>query len=210
MNENKAYLAKLQKRKPQLIEQMESYAASHQIPIIDSESFAVMLMLLKIKNPTKILEIGTAIGYSAIRIAQELPQATVVSIEQSEEMFAKAGEFISEAGLAERIQVVFGDALECSEKVTHYCPFDALFIDAAKGQYKAFFDLYSKMVKPGGVVVSDNVLFRGYVASSSVPPKRFRRIVNKLREYNHYLAKHLDFDTTFLSVGDGIAVSLKK
>lgn len=204
------YLESLQKSKPPFIKKLESYADIHHIPIMDQQSMDLFLTLLKLKKPKKLLEIGTAIGYSAIRIAQTLPECLIVSIDRNGELLEVAKSFISEAGLSKQIKLVHGEATRQADNLKNDCPYDALFIDAAKGQYRHFFDVFSRMVAQEGLVVSDNILFRGMVAGDEEVPKRFQSIVKRLREYNHYLAEHPDFDTTFLPIGDGLAVSVKK
>ncbi len=189
--------------------EMEQYAKQHQIPIMELIGIETLIHLLKIQQPKRILEIGTAIGYSAIRFAQALPEVQVVSIERDPLRYEKALEYIEKANCSNRIQVLFGDALELVEQVKTLTPFDVLFIDAAKGQYKRFFELYKGFVRGQGLIVSDNVLFRGLVAQE-VGEKRVRGIATKLNSYNEWLMQHGEFETTIFPIGDGVAVSIKK
>ncbi|WP_100372010.1 O-methyltransferase [Bacillus sp. FJAT-45037] len=209
-SEVETYLKSLVPKRDPRIEEMEQYAKEHQVPIMDLVGMESLLQQLKLIQPKRILEIGAAIGYSSIRMADALPDAGVVTIERDEPRYMEALENIRKNELADRIQVRFGDALDLAETLESEDLFDVLFIDAAKGQYQRFFDLYGKMVKPGGVVFSDNVLFRGLVAEDVIEEKRLRSIVKKLRIYNEWLMSHPDYETRILPVGDGLAISIKK
>ncbi|WP_088102588.1 O-methyltransferase [Halalkalibacter urbisdiaboli] len=204
------YLKTLVPARGERIEEMERYAKEHEVPIMDLVGMESLLQQLRIVQPKRILEIGAAIGYSAIRMAVALPNATVVTIERDEERYKLALENIKLNGLQGRIHVLFGDALELAEKLEEEPPFDVLFIDAAKGQYQRFFDLYSNRVNIGGIIISDNVLFRGLVAEQEIENKRLRSLSKKLRTYNKWLMDHSDYETRILPVGDGLAVSIKK
>lgn len=172
----------------------------------------VLLQILSVKQPKKILEIGTAIGYSAIRMALELPSAEIYTIERNEKRHEEAVNNIKEFQLDDRIHVFYGDALELADAVHVTAPYDVIFIDAAKGQYQNFFHLYEPMLSPDGVILTDNVLFKGLVAEdySKIEPKRRRRLVAKIDEYNHWLMNHPDYQTAIIPVGDGLAISKKK
>ncbi|KGA98014.1 SAM-dependent methyltransferase [Alkalihalobacillus alcalophilus ATCC 27647 = CGMCC 1.3604] len=205
-----AYLKKLAPRRGEKIEAIEAYALEHDVPIMDLVGMECLLQQLKLVQPKRILEIGTAIGYSAIRMATSLPEVTVVTIERDEPRYLEAKKNVSDLGLTERIQIHFGDALDIFESLEPEADFDVLFIDAAKGQYQRFFDLYSQKVRSGGIIFSDNVLFRGLVTEVEVESKRLRGMVKKLQRYNESLMLHPDYDTRILPVGDGLAISIKK
>ncbi len=190
------------------VERLEAHAKENQIPIMDRIGIESLLLLLKLLRPKRVLEIGTAIGYSAIRIAQALPEAVVVTIERDEERFKQALTNIKALNLESRIRVLCGDALAMAKELEGERPFDVLFIDAAKGQYQRFFELYSPLVAPGGVIFSDNVLFRGLVSEETVP-KRWQSLVKKIRHYNEWLMRQEGYETMILPVGDGLAVSIK-
>jgi predicted O-methyltransferase YrrM len=209
-NEIQEYIVQLRKPLPSYVAEMELYAKEHHVPIMDAVSMEAMLNILQLRKPKRILEIGTAIGYSAIRMALSLQDCEIITIERDEERFQLAKKNISEAGLTDRIKVFEGDALEVVQEVQDEGPFDALFIDAAKGQYKRFYDIYAKHVQVGGIIISDNVLFRGLVAEEEVVEKRFRSMVKKLKQYNMFLMEHPDYHTTIYPIGDGIAVSIKE
>ncbi|RBW70454.1 O-methyltransferase [Bacillus taeanensis] len=204
------YIVQLRKPLPSYVTEMELYAKEHHVPIMDPVSMEAMLNILQLKKPKRILEIGTAIGYSAIRMALSLPECEIITIERDEERFQFAKQNIHKAGLTARIKVIEGDALEAAEEVKYEGPYDALFIDAAKGQYMRFHDTYAEHVQSGGIIISDNVLFRGLVAEEEVVEKRFRSMVKKLKQYNKFLMEHPDYSTTIYPIGDGIAVSIKE
>lgn len=196
-------------REPGIIE-IEEYAKEHGVPIMELVGMEAMLQFLRLVQPKSILEVGTAIGYSATRMAKALPDVRIVTIERDKIRYDKAIENIDKMQLQEQITVIFGDALETGDIVGKYGPFDCIFIDAAKGQYTRFFELYSPMLSPNGVVFSDNVLFRGLVAKNTIEERRQRSLVEKIKGYNKWLMNHTEFDTTILTVGDGIAISRKR
>ncbi|WP_070120768.1 O-methyltransferase [Bacillus marinisedimentorum] len=193
-----------------LIEEMERYAKEHRVPIMELTGIETLLQLLRMKEPDTILEIGTAIGYSAIRMAQALPNVHIYTIERDEDRYKRALDYINRAGLEGRIHILLADALEAKDKLPDSIQFGAIFIDAAKGQYARFFELYSPMLSEGGTIISDNVLFKGLVAEEHVNHKRIRPMVEKLKKYNKMLMGHEEYDTAILPVGDGIAISKKR
>jgi predicted O-methyltransferase YrrM len=205
-----AYLQSFTSEKNPLILEMEQYATKHSIPIMEWTGIETMLQVLKIRKPEKILEIGTAIGYSAIRMADALPNAKIVTIERDAERYEKALYYIQQSGFSSRIQLIFGDALEKWEEASQSGPYDALFIDAAKGKYQHFFQTYEKMLKANGLVITDNVLFKGLVVENQIENKNIKNLVKKIRSFNEWLMNHPDFETTILPVGDGVAISIKR
>lgn len=206
----KQYLADLQPMRDPLLLKMKDFAKQKRIPIMDDMSMAVLLSLIKIKRPKKILEIGSAIGYSAIRMAKACEQCTIISYDIDEERLKHAVANARECGLENRLKFVHGDVLEHIEQINGEGPYDFILIDAAKSKYREYFDAFSPMLNRHGVIVCDNVFFRGMAASCEEPEKKYRTIVNKLREFNRYIAQHERFVTTFYPVGDGLAVSIKE
>ncbi|ARK29249.1 O-methyltransferase [Halalkalibacter krulwichiae] len=204
------YLKELVPLRCKYIEAMEQYAKEHEVPIMDLVGMESLLQLLKLHQPKRILEIGTAIGYSAIRMAEALPDAKILTIERDQERYNEAIKNIGHLQMTERIDARFGDALELVQTLESEPLFDVLFIDAAKGQYKRFFELYGQFVKSGGVIYSDNVLFRGLVAEEGIENKRLRKLAQKIDGYNQWLMELEGFDTRILPVGDGLAISLKQ
>lgn len=204
------YLSSFIQQKDGLILEMEEYALTNNVPIMDRLGMEFMLQLLRLIQPSSILEIGTAIGYSGIRMAQALPNAHIVTVERDEERYEKAKEFVSRSDVSEQLSLIYGDALETFEKVQKHGTFQVIFIDAAKGQYQRFFELYERLLEPEGVIITDNVLFRGLVAGGTIENKRIRSLVTKIRSYNEWLMGHSGYDTTIFPIGDGVAVSKRK
>ncbi len=193
-----------------LLTEMERYASEHHVPIMELAGIETMLQLLRIQHTENILEVGTAIGYSALRMVTALPDAHVYTIERDNERIQVAKEFIKRSEKGARITLIEGDALEVEEIICDHAPFDAIFIDAAKGQYKKFFEIYEKYLSPDGIILTDNVLFKGLVAETEIESKRTRNLVKKINEFNHWLLNHSDYDSVILPVGDGIAISKRK
>ena len=192
------------------VTELELYAKENHVPIMDPISMHFLQQLIRIQQPKCILEIGTAIGYSALRMLEAKPDASIVSIERDVERYKFAVDFIQAQNQQQQIQVLYGDALELAQNVHSQAPFDLLFIDAAKGQYQRFFELYSSSIRKGGLIISDNVLFKGYVADPSEDNLRLTKIANKINNYNHWLINNPGFHTTIVPIGDGVAISIKK
>jgi predicted O-methyltransferase YrrM len=205
-----SYIESLVPMRSPLLLEMETYALRHNIPIMELTGIEAMLQLLRIQQPGTILEVGTAIGYSALRMAEALPESKIVTIERDEERLHTAEQFIHRSGHHRQITLVKGDALDVGATVRSHGPFDAIFIDAAKGQYQKFFEIYSKNLADDGMIVTDNVLFKGLVTEQEIESKRTRNLVNKINAFNHWLMNHPDFDSVILPVGDGVAVSKRK
>ncbi|GIN55867.1 O-methyltransferase [Lederbergia ruris] len=204
------YLHSLIGDRPSIFYEMEQYAKEEHVPIMESTGIEVMLQMMKIQKPKRILEIGTAIGYSALRMAEALPDSQIVTIEIDESKIEKAQHYIQQAGAEKRISIIHGNALDVLETVRSFAPFDAIFIDAAKGQYKKFFEMYSKFLPASGCIYVDNVLFRGLVADPTARDnKRLAKIAEKLAGFNQWLMSHNEFETVIIPVGDGLAVSRK-
>lgn len=204
------YIEKMIPARPALLEKMEQYAKENNVPIMELAGIEALLQLLRIQKPKAILEVGTAIGYSALRMAFALPSCKIITIERDAERYKLAEQYIQEAGKDSHIHIIKGDALECEAEIKDYAPFDAIFIDAAKGQYKRFFDLYASYLGADGVIITDNVLFKGLVCESDIENKRIRNLVSKINDFNHWLMNHPDYTTIILPVGDGVAITKKR
>ena len=217
------YLDRLYRPQNSFLAKLRSDAESRMIPIILRDAEGLLLQLLRIYRPLRILEIGTAVGYSAISFAVECPQAKIVSLEISEESVAAARKNIREAGLSDSIWVMAGDARESlvllreaflqEERETGQAPqlFDFVFIDGPKGHYREFWDGAEPLIREGAVVVSDNVLFKGMTASDAfIPERRQKTITNRMRSYLEFLTSTPGIQTAVVPVGDGMAVSIVK
>lgn len=194
----------------ELFNEMEQYAREHGVPIMELSGIETILQILRIADSKRILEVGTAIGYSALRMATVLPDATIITIERDSERYSIAEEYIKRANKTNQIEIIKGDALEVVPTVEQYGLFDCIFIDAAKGQYKKFFEIYSRFLQPDGLIITDNVLFKGLVYEQDVQNKRVRSLVTKINDFNQWLMKHPEFDTVIIPVGDGVAISKKR
>ena len=190
-----------------LLAELEEYAKENSVPISQPEAIRLTEILLKIKNPEKILEIGTAIGYSAIRMAQN-SKAHITTIEISDEMADVAEKNIEKAGFKDRIKIIKGDACEVLKNMNE--SFDVIFIDAAKGHYDDFFRECDRMLKKGGVLISDNVLYKGMTATDDLVVRRKITIVRRLRAYLEMLKDNKNYSTSIVPIGDGVALSIKE
>lgn len=211
MKDFEAYLSSLRESDSPLIREMEEFAAEHRIPIMDRSGMETFIGLLQIQRPKLILEIGSAIGYSAIRMVSALEEASVVTIERDEERHASAVGYIERSGFKDRITLIEGDALLLHDDSLPSLRYDALFIDAAKGQYKRFFEKYSEHVTVGGIIYCDNMFMHGAVMlPDEEVPKRNRTMIRNLKEFTSWVMVHPNYDTSLLPVGDGILVAVKK
>ncbi len=189
------------------IEQIKKYALENHIPIImDDTLFEVNKILDEIK-PQKILEIGTAIGYSAIRFSKYLAQDGIIdTIERDEERIQQAIQNIRDLKLEDKINILQGDALEILPTLTG--PYDVVFIDAAKGKYPIFLQEALRMLKINGIIIADNILYKGYVMSDYNKHKQ-RTAVRGLRQFLKDLEENPNLETKLLEVGDGLVISKK-
>lgn len=195
-------------RQPTLL-RLEQEGREEGIPNIQRSGIAFLRLLLQLTAPRRILEVGTAIGYSAIHMALAAPEAEVVTLELNAERAERAKRNFDEAGVGRRVRCIHGDALQTLEEIEGM--FDVLFIDAAKGKYREFLQLALPKLRPGGWIASDNVLFRGLAAmpESEVPENR-RSMIRKLQGYNELLSTHPELETLLVPTGDGIAISRKR
>lgn len=189
------------------IKELEDYAAKNSVPISQPESIRLTEILLKLKNPARILEIGSAIGYSAIRMALS-SNAEITTIELSEEMADEAEKNIEKMGLTDRIKVLRGDASEVIKTLDE--EFDVIFMDAAKGHYMDFFEGCDRLLKKGGLLISDNVLYKGMTATDDLVVRRKITIVRRLRAYLEMLKENKAYSTAIIPIGDGVALSIKE
>lgn len=191
-----------------LLAQMEAFAAEHRVPIINENGRRVFIDVVQSQKPHRVLEIGTAIGYSALLTALHgADDVRIVSLELSAERAAEAQDFISRSPYADRIEIVMGDAGENLKQLNPAEKFDMVFIDAAKGQYPDYLEKVLPLLADDGIIVADNVLFRGYVCSEDKPPRRYKTIVKRLREYLAAVNDGSRFATKIYENGDGLAVT---
>ena len=192
-----------------LILEMEEYAKEHNVPIIEKESIAFLMKFIKQHDIKNVLEIGSAIGYSGILMASSSRQVKVTTIERDETNYMEALKNVKKCGFEGKVTVVFQDALELN--LAEGTEYDLIFIDAAKGQYKKFFEKYKYFLASGGAIITDNLKFHGYVGKSDkIESKNLRQLVGKIEGYIDFLKTNEEFDTEFLDIGDGLSVSVRK
>ena len=188
--------------------EMERYAKDYNVPIIEKESIAFIMKFIKENNIKDILEIGSAIGYSAILMASVSDKVTVTTIELDDTRYMECLKNVKKCDLEKRINVVCQDALEMNLSGVSY---DLIFIDAAKGQYTKFFEKYKYFLKPGGVIITDNLKFHGHVGNrNNIASRNLKQLVGKIENYIDFLKNNDEFETKFYDVGDGLSVSMRK
>ena len=192
----------------ELLREMESYAALHHVPIINERGRQAFLQVVQEAKPHRVLEIGTAIGYSSLLMAQHgAADIEITTLELSDERIKTAQGYIDRSAYADRIHIMGGDEAENLLKLQLTGQkFDFVFIDAAKGQYVDYFHKIQPMLADKAVILADNVLFRGYVKGDVPTPRRFKTIVKRLREYIE-LVSQPPYVTEILENGDGLAVT---
>ncbi len=191
-----------------VIKDLEDYAKENHVPIMEHDGIEFLTNYIKEHEEIKnILEIGCAIGYSAIRMAIIRDDIHVTTIERDQERYLKAIENVKAFHLDDRITILFQDALE----VELDDKYDLIFIDAAKSQYIKFFEKFTPLLSVNGVVFSDNLLFHGYTKQKErIESKNLRQLVQKIRKYIAYLEENPEYITKFYKIGDGIAVTKRR
>lgn len=195
-----------------IIEDIKIKARENYVPILQDVSLEFILKILEEKRPNNILEIGTAVGYSAINFSKYLSgeNAYIKTIEINEDMYKEACENIKKVGLEDKIEIIHADATEYLKEIDENSEkFDVIFIDAAKGQYLKFLDNAIRLSKKGSIIIADNVLFKGRVLSG-YNEHRHRTATNRLREYLKIIEEDKRLDSKLYKIGDGIAVSIVK
>ena len=187
---------------------MEHYAEVNNVPIIEHDSIEFIRKYIELNNVKSILEIGTAIGYSAILMASVSDDVEVTTIERDEKKYREAVKNINACDLDKRIEIVFNDALDVN-LVGH--KYDLIFIDAAKGQYIKFFEKFENYLNPGGVIITDNIKFHGLVENKDkIESKNVLGLVTKIEKYIEFLKENDEYTTKFYDIGDGLSVSYRK
>lgn len=191
-----------------LFKQMEDFAKENKVPIINENGRKVFIEIIKKYKPQRVLEIGTAIGYSALLTTYYgAENAKIISLELDEERAKQAQDFINQSAYREQIKIILGDAAKNIEKLDKNYKFDIVFIDAAKGQYPDYLQKVLPLLADDGIILADNVLFRGYVMSEEKPPRRYKTIVKRLREYIAMVSDTDKFTTEIFENGDGLALT---
>ena len=205
-----AYINSLDTGNSPLVNSIRREALDDNVPIIRQESESLLKVMLRLKQPKHILEVGTAVGYSALLMSENVSEdCHITTLEKYEKRIPVARENFSKAGKTEQITLIEGDATDILKELEG--PYDFIFMDAAKGQYMAFFEDAMRLLAPGGILISDNVLQDGDVIESRFAvTRRNRTIHSRMREYLYTLTHHDELTTTILPIGDGMAVSVRR
>lgn len=195
--------------KEEILDSIKRDALENHVPIIEDDSLEIIKTILKIKKPNKILEIGTAVGYSAIEFSKYIygDNAKIKTIEISDEMYNTAIENISNMELEDKIEVIHADAVEYLKTVPDDEKYDVFFIDAAKGQYLKFLEESIRLSKNESIIIADNMFYRGRTLSDYNEHKH-RTATNRLREYLVIMNEDKRLDSSLINVGDGLAISI--
>lgn len=202
--EQERYLERLLPPRDALLAEMEEHARRDDIPIADPEVGRLLEVLARVKGALRIVEIGTAIGYGALRLARGAPQARVVTIDRDPAMLAAARGYLERGGVLDRVDLVEGEALDAIARLEP--PFDLAWVDAAKADYRRYLDRLLPLVVVGGLLVFDNVLWKGRVAE---PPDEDDPAADHLRTFNGYLMMHPQLAASVVPLGDGVALATK-
>ena len=206
------YIHSLDQELSEPLRTVEQEALADAVPIIKKSTQTLLRFLVKLKKPKQILEVGCAVGFSALLMCEAMPEGGhITTIEKVPQRISKAKENFSFAGKEESITLLEGDAIELlSTLVQQGKKYDMIFMDAAKGQYLNFFDDIMKLLSQDGLLISDNVLQDGDIVESRYAiKKRNRTIHSRMREYLYTLTHHKDLDTVILPMGDGVTLSTK-
>ena len=189
------------------MDRLEEYARKENVPIIQKEGLDFLINFIKENKVFSILEIGTAIGYSAINMALVDKNIKIVTIERDPNMYKEAVKNVERFNLNKQITLINGDALTTNIEGEY----DLIFIDGAKAQYQKFFEKYQSNLSSNGFIICDNLNFHGLTENpETITSKNLRALVKKINNFKEYLKNNRDYKTTFYNLGDGISVSKKK
>lgn len=204
------YLHSLEGENSEILETIEKEALADYVPIIRKETQSFLKTLLQMKKPQRILEVGTAVGFSAILMSDHVSKdCKIDTIENYDKRIPVARENFRRAGKEQQITLLEGDAMDVLKTLQE--PYDFIFMDAAKGQYIAYLPEVMRLLKEDGVLISDNVLQDGDVVESRFAvERRDRTIHSRMREYLYVIKHHPELETSILPLGDGVALSVRK
>jgi predicted O-methyltransferase YrrM len=189
-----------------MVQLLEEYAKENSIPIMLSDGIEFLKNFIKDNDIKNVLEIGTAIGYSAIQMCLASSDVSVTTIEKDEARYNIAIKNIKDFNLDSRINAICADALDIEITGTY----DLIFIDAAKAQSIKFFNKFENLLNKNGYIITDNLAFHGLVNSNEKMSRNLRQLVRKINNYIEFLKENKDYDTKFYEVGDGISISKKR
>lgn len=206
----RTFINSLDRGNPAWLNEIQRQAKADNVPIIRTEMQSFLRLLLVMQKPSSILEVGTAVGFSALLMSEYMPEdCHITTIEKYEKRIPIAKENFVKAGRQDKITLLEGDAAEILAELTK--PFDFIFMDAAKGQYLHFLPDVLRLLNPGGLLVSDNVLQDGDIIESRYAiTRRDRTIHARMRDYLYELKHNPALETAILPVGDGVTVSVKR
>lgn len=201
------YLTQFKDQNDQLIIEMEKYAIGHNIPILNWQSASFLEILIKLVNPKRVLEIGTAIAYSSIRIARNLKKKGIVhTIEKSKDNIKLANGYIKKSGFEDKIKILEGNALDIMPGLDK--KYDFIFLDADKNEYSKLLVLSIPLLKKDGVILVDNLLWHGHAGANKVPSK-YKTSTEFIRTFNKEFMNHPKLKTSIIPVGDGLGIGVK-
>ena len=193
----------------EILNEQRIYAVINHVPILRESEVHLFEELIGLYRPQRVLEIGTAIGYSTLLLARHLgPDGTATSVELDEVRHEMAKYYVEKSPYADRVELCLGDAEAVIDTLSG--PFDLVFLDGPKGQYLRQLEALLPKLAPGAVILADNVLFRGYVRGDKEAPRRYKTIVKRLREYLTFVEDRRRFNTTIYPLGDGMSVTIWK
>ena len=205
--EQALYLDELHPASDGLIAEMETFAGANRVPIADREVALFLEITARATGARKVLEIGMAIGYAVIHLLRGMPEGgEVVTIEPNEEMITRASEYFRRAGIAERVRIERGFALDVIPQLRD--TFDLVYLDALKEEYADYLELSLPLLRTGGVVVADNLLWGGQVAGEIRSPDQTKS-TESLRRFNQHFVNHKNLRAVVLPVGDGLGYGVK-
>ena len=202
------YMRKVRREKDSQLGELERRARNEKYPIAEPETADLLEILCMIKQPQNILEIGTCIGFSALLMLSAAPNAKITTIERNPVMIPPARENFKKFNAEERITMLEGDAVDILKTLPNDS-YDLIFLDAAKGQYPTFYKECQHLLQKNGVIITDNVLFNGMVATGIPDIRRNKTIINRLDEFLNTLEQDTDMKTVILPISDGVTVSYR-
>jgi predicted O-methyltransferase YrrM len=192
-----------------ILKEIEDFARENRVPVVQKETGVFLEFMTSMKKPKRILELGTAIGFSSILMYQSSgTEPEIVTIERDKKMIELANANLEKFNLSHKIKIEEGDCLEVLEKLNE--PFDLIFMDAGKGHYNHFLPHCLRLLNKDGIIIADNVLFRGMVASQELVQRRKITIVKRMRTYLELVTQDKDLITSVIPMGDGIAVTKRR
>lgn len=202
------YLNKTLRPSEGILKELEIYAEENTVPIIQKEVRSFLATLLRYKTPSSVVELGTAIGYSSILFATLIPDnGKIISLEREKDYYDIAIANIKRSGMEGKIEVILGDAFDTVKALSG--EYDMIFMDANKSMYRYYFDTLFPRLKKGGIVICDNILYKGMVSCDELAPRKQNTIISNIRDFLDYICNHPGLETSIIPIGDGVSVSVK-